>query len=122
MIEVTIPQPADFINANQRLNRWRKAELTAAWRGAAKVAARGLAPVAGRVRIVATVHKSHGRQYDAGNYYPTAKAAVDGLRDAGVLIDDSNRYVVGPDMRDGGKSASPNLHLTITEIATEGES
>ena len=122
MIEVTIPQPIEWLNSNDRLHHMVKARRVAAWRGTAKLAARGLAPIEGRVRIVATVYKRHGRQYDAGNYYPTAKACVDGLRDAGVLVDDSNRYVVGPDMRHGGKSAEPCLHLTITEITTEGES
>jgi hypothetical protein len=35
------------------------------------------------VRIIATVHKTRGGRWDAGNLYPTAKAIVDGLVDAG---------------------------------------
>lgn len=111
---IVVPQRADWLNSNDRLHRMVKANRTAAWRGAAAIAARGIAPIEGRVRIVATVRKAHGRRYDAGNYYPTAKACVDGLRDAGVLAEDDNAHVVGPDMRDGGKSASPSLTLTIT--------
>lgn len=30
---------------------------------------------------------------DPGNSFPTAKAAIDGLRDAGVLTDDSGKFV-----------------------------
>lgn len=31
---------------------------------------------------------------DTGNNYPSVKAAIDGLRDAGVLVDDTSEYVL----------------------------
>lgn len=44
------------------------------------------------VDIVVSVTKKRGR-FDAPNYYPTVKAVLDGFVDAGLLNDDSNKYV-----------------------------
>jgi hypothetical protein len=68
------------------------------------------------VHIVATVHKTRGGRWDAGNLYPTAKAVVDGLVDAGVIFDDSNEYVVGPDLRAGEKRAAACVVLSVNVI------
>lgn len=110
-----IPAPDEWINANDRMHHMVKARLTKAWRWAACVAAKDarLPTFDQRVHITAHVHKLHGRQYDATNWAPTAKAAVDGLRDAGVLVDDSNKHVVGPDMR-AGERATGRAYLTLT--------
>ena len=96
--------PTSLLSANDRdgwrvrsgkIKRWRTA--TAAQALAAKHPA---APIP--CRIVVVVHRSHNRgRFDAGNYQPTAKAIVDGLVDARVLVDDANAYVTGPDVRPG---------------------
>jgi hypothetical protein len=48
------------------------------------------------------------------NFYPTAKAIVDGLIRYGMCADDSNEYVEGPYLHEGGKGPAA-LVLTITE-------
>lgn len=116
--ELTIPAPCAFINSNDRGGSWhKKARLTREWRKAAHVWAleARIPKKLGHVHIVATIHKTSPNAYDAGNWYPTAKACVDGLKDAGVLIDDSNAYVTGPDMRPGARAEKACLVLTITE-------
>ena len=114
---VVIPAPCSFLTANQRHHWAVKAKLTAAWRDRAAWSAQAakLPAIEGRVHIMATVHRDTrlGR-WDVTNWAPTAKAAIDGLVDAGVLVDDSNRYVVGPDMRAGEARPTPALVLTIT--------
>lgn len=112
---IRIEAPTKFINSNQRLHPMAKAKLTAQWRTAACLAAQDAAPVATPVRIVAHVHKPRGGRWDPGNWYPTAKACVDGLVDSGLLADDSHREVEGPDMR-AGEKGEPALTLTITHI------
>lgn len=74
------------------------------------------------VRIIATVHlDTNPSRWDASNWLPTAKHCVDGLvlhskhGGADVLVDDSNRYVIGPDMRAGEQWADAALVLSITE-------
>ena len=114
-LELTIPAPCDWLNSNQRLHRLVHAKRTAAWRAAGKAAAE--VPFDVPVRIVCTVHKTRAGRWDAGNLYPTAKAIVDGLVDAGVIPDDSNEYVIGPDMRAGEKRAEPCVVVRVEAIA-----
>ena len=113
MLLVTVPAPCDWINSNQRLHRMVKAKRTATWRAAAKDAAADAGSFDGPVRIIATVHKTRGGRWDAGNLYPTAKAIVDGLVDAGVIPDDSNEWVTGPDMRAGAKTTEPCVVVAV---------
>lgn len=119
-LELTIPAPCDWINANQRLHWAEKARRTKAWRTAAHYIA-GAVPRRQRifttpVHIVCTVHKTRNGRFDVSNLAPTSKALVDGLVDAGVIPDDSNQWVTGPDMRAGEKRTTPAVHVLITEI------
>ncbi|MFS2091034.1 hypothetical protein [Paenarthrobacter nicotinovorans] len=111
-IIIDIPAPADFINSNQRIHRMQTAKLTKAWREAAAKAAQHVTTLTPPVHIYAHIWKPRGGRYDPGNLYPTAKACVDGLVDAGLLTDDDHTRVIGPDMRHGGKG-NPQLILII---------
>lgn len=108
-----------WINSNERYGHWAvRAEKTRAWRLVAKIAAQnaGLPKGLERAHITCTVHKTTNRSYDAGNLSPTAKAIVDGLvSDYGLLPDDSNEHVVGPDMRPGEKRDQAGITITIKE-------
>jgi crossover junction endodeoxyribonuclease RusA len=93
-----------WISANQRGHWTTRAKLTAGWRQAAGWLARQAGvPALGQTRIVAELEMVPRRRVriDPANYAPTAKAAVDGLVDAGIWPDDSSGWVVGPDMRLG---------------------
>ena len=115
VLELWIPAPAGWINLNHRMHWAVKAKLTKAWRLAARVHAQnaGLPKGFEHVRIEAHVVKSTARAYDAHNLTPTGKAIIDGLVDYGLVPDDTNRYVVGPDMREGGKGV-PGIRVMIT--------
>lgn len=54
-----------------------------------------------RVRVVATLHTRTNTRLDPANSYPTIKALVDGLTDAGLWADDDSEHLIGPDMRRG---------------------
>lgn len=119
-LTLTIPAADEWINSNQRLHRMELARRTRAWRYAAYNKALPIdAMFEGPVRIVATIHKTRAGKWDAGNLYPTAKAIVDGLVDAGLFIDDSNEYVTGPDMRAGEKQATACVVIDVR--LTEGD-
>lgn len=113
-----IPQAADWINANDRGHWAKRAQLTRAWRHAAGFTARRhKIPRFESAHIIATIHKATGRGYDASNLQPTLKAIVDGLVDAGVLDDDDNSRLIGPDARMGEKiPVNPGVMLTITPM------
>lgn len=117
--QLEILAPCDWINSNHRSHRMEVAKRTAAWRKAALVAAASdlaWTPFRTAVHITATVHKTRAGRWDAGNLYPTAKACVDGIVSAGVLVDDSNEYVIGPDMRAGAKRDTACVVITIEAI------
>jgi crossover junction endodeoxyribonuclease RusA len=79
------------------------------------VAASGLPPVVGQVRILAFISKERGGRWDPNNLWPTVKAAVDGIVDAGLLVDDDHEHLVGPDMRRGPKGPA-KLTLEIVPV------
>jgi len=114
-ITLDIPAPCDFINSNQRLHRMAQAKLTKTWRQASATAAHGLEPFTTQVHIIAHIFKPRGGRWDPNNLWPTVKAAVDGLVDAGLLADDDHKHLIGPDMRAGGKG-NPEIVLEIREV------
>lgn len=128
---VALPAGLRLLNANQRLHYRRRAEITAALRGAAMEAAtenpslhKALTaanpdPVFQRAHIIGVLHPGDRSRRDPANWYPSFKAGVDGLVDAGVLEDDDNTHVVGPDMRLGHVVKGSRIVLHIRELAPE---
>ena len=114
IVTIDIPAPCDFLNSNQRIHRMAQAKLTKTWRAAAANAAADIAPLNPPVHITAHIWKPRGGRYDPNNLWPTIKAAVDGLVDAGLLTDDDHTRVIGPDMRHGGKGPA-RIIIQITE-------
>lgn len=125
---ILIPAPTKWMNANQRHGHWsERSGPTKLWRDAAKVLAhQARIPALDRVTITATVHRpDRRRNADAHNRYPTVKAVVDGLVDAGVLPDDCDRHLVSLTIQAGAsvdKRRYPLgvLELTITTTETGG--
>jgi len=99
----TIPD-SEWLTANGRYHWAVRQERTKALRERAKIESlnamrRGqLAPVFGRVHVIAGIQYRTSR-VDPANAYPTIKALIDGMTDAGIWEDDSAKYLVGPDMR-----------------------
>lgn len=114
---LTIPAPAPWLNANQRVDLRRQTPDRRAWRDAAHTwAIHDRLPKLQHARIVATLHFRDGRRRDPHNFYPTIKAVVDGLVDYGLLPDDSHPHLIGPDLRMGDVVTNPvhgRLVLTI---------
>ena len=107
-----------WLNSNDR-DHWRvTSPIRAEWRRlAAEAAADADLPVGlGRVEITGLIVKERAGTYDAQNFYPTAKAIVDGLMDHGLCVDDSNEYVTGPFLFPGPKGGA-SVVLTVTELS-----
>lgn len=114
---IVLEPPAPFINANSRNHFREKAALTKKWRAAAREAAFDLLPcTANRAHITCTVRFSDNRRRDVGNLFPTAKACLDGIVDAGLLEDDDDTRVIGPDMRREYPNGTPRVTITIREV------
>lgn len=97
---LTIPAPAGWLSANHR--RDRRAETTdrRAWRDAAGWRARAeKLPRLEKAHIVAWLFFGDKRRRDAHNYMPTLKATIDGIVDSGLIPNDDDAHLTGPDMR-----------------------
>lgn len=123
-IEFTFPAPAKLLNANQCLHHMARHRLTQMWRDAAQLHARSAVgpqiPTFERARIDVRIAFTVTRVRDIGNYYPTAKAIVDGLVDGrgkirglGVLPDDSDEYLDGPYLHNDGRTRGPVPVVTV---------
>jgi crossover junction endodeoxyribonuclease RusA len=115
---ITLEPPAAFINANDRMHYAPKAKLTKAWRDAARDAIlSGFYPDHyERAHITFAIRFPDNRRRDVGNFFPTAKACVDGLVEANLLNDDSDNHIVGPDMRRHIPNGTPLVTITISAL------
>jgi crossover junction endodeoxyribonuclease RusA len=118
---IVVDKIADYMNANDRPHKAVKWRQTREWRDHAEECARrsGVPPLTGVVRIVATVHINDRRRREVSNLFPTMKAAIDGFVSAGVLADDSDAHVIGPDPRRGYGSV-PCIVFELIEIGESG--
>ena len=93
-LKVPLVNERPALSANQRLHWRRKAELVAMVRDSVAWRARE-AHIGAREHIVVRLHfaPQDKRRRDASNLMPTHKAAVDGLVVAGVVRDDTSRWV-----------------------------
>jgi hypothetical protein len=107
----------ELLNANQRLHWAPKARITKTIRDAAHILTRqAKVPRLESARIVCVYEPNDQRRRDRSNWHPSAKAAVDGVVDAGVLADDSDRYLDGPHIKIGEVHPRGRLVLHITEV------
>jgi hypothetical protein len=108
--------------ANMRKNRWAKARITKQIRSDAAALARsqGLPQIGQRVDVLGVQHPAPGkRTIDSENIAPLVKATIDGLRDAGVLRNDSPKYVRTVAYTTGPRVPGGQLVLQIT-LSGEG--
>lgn len=111
----------NVLNANQRLHHQAQAKIVKILRHAGYINARAQnLPTFTSANFLVHVAYPDRRKRDVLNLYPTAKAIIDGMVDAGVLADDNDDFLTGPDMR----RAAPRLSgipgvFTFTFTITE---
>lgn len=111
--------PAMFVSANKRFGHWgERYRVHEHWRSLAAWRFRQVwkDPPLEKVRVVVTFHFPDRRRRDPHNYVPhVLKPVIDGMVDAGVVVDDSGRYVVGPDVRLGDARPAPGKFVVRVE-------
>jgi len=123
-LALDVPRPW-LLNANVKLH-WRRRGERAAWlRAAARAHASQLrmrAPLEGKVRCEVLIAWPDRRRRDVHNVMPTVKPCIDGIVDAGVLQDDSDRHLLGPDLRVADELCDSQYacRLTFTFTAVTG--
>jgi crossover junction endodeoxyribonuclease RusA len=117
--KLSLPPGTLLINANETLHWRKRAELIKSIRRTAWATARqAKLPALQRAHIFYVFHPDTkgSRRRDSGNWSPSAKAAIDGLVDAGLLPDDNHTRLLGPDPRMGPPIARSQLVLYITDL------
>ncbi len=127
-----IPLPAGMalLNANGRVHHRVRHERTKELRAAAMeavsecpdlmdaLAAAKPGSLFQRAHVLGVLHPATAdRRRDPANWYPSFKAAVDGLVDAGLFDDDDHTRVVGPDMRLGRVVKGGQIVLVVSGLA-----
>lgn len=114
VIKTRIRQPELPPSPNDRIH-WRQlGPITKGWRDAACEAARGI-PEQARIRISAVLYRRALGVSDADNDMARLKPVADGLRDAGVIANDTRGYVEwGPVTEERG---TPGVLLIVEATA-----
>ncbi|MFF8953855.1 hypothetical protein ACF09I_34415 [Streptomyces sp. NPDC014940] len=122
---IALPVGLPLLNANQRMHHHDRRRITARIRAAAHeavtespalmdaLAAAKPGPLFQRAHVLGVIHPGSNRRADPANLYPSFKACVDGLVDAGLFEDDDHTRVVGPDMRLGRVVKRGQLVLVV---------
>ncbi|MFF2650555.1 hypothetical protein [Streptomyces sp. NPDC058045] len=125
---VLLPAGLPLINSNQRIHHHMRAQRTRLIRDAAHQATTEHAELMtaltaatpgalfGRAHVLGILHPPSNRRADPANWYPSFKAAIDGLVDAGLLDDDDHEHLVGPDIRLREKRKGGQLTLIISGL------
>ena len=112
---VTLPAGMKLLNANDRVHWRTRARITKALREAAGYSARAAQiPQLDRATIQAVLHPHDKRRRDAHNWYPSFKAAIDGIVDAGVLPDDNGKHLIKVEVVLGTPVRHTQIALHIT--------
>jgi hypothetical protein len=126
---IELPARLPLLNSNKNLPLHDRRRVVARLRAAAKDAvgecpalldameAARPHPLFPRAHILGVLHPSTNGRRDPANWYPSFKAAVDGLVDAGLFEDDDHTRVLGPDMRLGAVRDQDQIVLVVRALA-----
>ena len=120
-VRIDLPWGAPPLSANQRMHWRTRAALTRELRDTARLLTRRLPRTD---RLVVTLHylPRNRRRRDALNVYPTVKALVDGIVDAGVVPDDDTEHVSTPEpVIHEPDGSGPKLWLDLHYPNTKGD-
>lgn len=93
-----IPQ-ALILTSNQRRHRMEEARIIKHLRIIGAAEARCHDPITTKAHLTVRIGWPTRRRRDAPNLWPTLKPLIDGTVDGGLLIDDDDEHLIGPDLR-----------------------
>jgi len=121
-VTLTFKIPHDkWLSSNQRLHWASKAKRTKWLRSESReftsnLLYPGIKPRRNTVQVTAHIGYPSNAKADPNNAAPTTKALIDGLVEAGIFMDDSHEWVLGPDHRRDTEKAPRGFHTVRLEI------
>lgn len=110
-VEFVIPRDL-WLSSNVQTHYRKKSKVVRELRARAALVGRGVtAPVP--VDVVAHIGYPTARKADPPNAWPTVKALLDGLTDAGVWPDDNSEYIPETAFRRGQKSPAGTYRVVL---------
>lgn len=110
-----------LLTANQRLHHMERARRSKLARNAGAMTVLAWnAPAMTRAHVTVTVSWPDGRRRDVHNLFPTIKAHIDGFVDAGLLPDDDDKHLIGPDLRVSGERSIARTVRFVYEFEEVG--
>lgn len=116
-LKLTVENGRKWLSLNDRDHFRARAVKVKAWRTYAEQAARAAGvPTLARATITGHIYKNRAGRYDPHNLFPTLKACIDGIVDAGVLADDDHTHLRAA-LEHGGidRTQPPHIIITIRE-------
>lgn len=122
---IELPASQELLTSNT-LGNWGKRHRigTPIKNAVITLARKAKIPHLDRISIVVEFQPPTGRSrvvLEAHNLGPSAKPAIDGLTQAGVITDDSDKYVAEVTFRSGPKHPGGRIVLIITELLPTDE-
>ncbi|HFU3818978.1 TPA: hypothetical protein ACGO74_000179 [Streptococcus suis] len=110
----------EMLNANDRMNWAQKAKITAYLRHAAFLkVSEGKYTTHTKKRpcgLLVTIYAPTKRRMDPPNFYPTVKALIDGMTDAGIWTDDNHEVIKFMTFEYGGLSGLKDKYRIEIEV------
>jgi crossover junction endodeoxyribonuclease RusA len=95
---VEMPVGIQLMNANDREHWSKRAKVSSLLRTTARAQCKSIPKGLQKVKIKAIYYAPDNRRRDVSNLFPSCKAIVDGIVDAGVIKDDNDKYVTSLEM------------------------
>ncbi|MGT2800687.1 hypothetical protein [Streptococcus marmotae] len=113
-------QRKEMLNANDRPHWTQKAQITAYLRRIAVLKGQEYKTIPYTKKrpcgLVVTICAPTKRRMDPPNFYPTVKALVDGLTDAGIWSDDNHEVIRFMTFEYGGLSGVKGKYKIVIEV------
>lgn len=110
----------EMLNANDRMSWARKAKITAYLRQIGRLNVfKGKYTTYTKKRpcgLLVTIYAPTKRRMDPPNFYPTVKALIDGMTDAGIWTDDNHEVIKFMTFEYGGLSGLKDKYRIEIEV------
>jgi len=111
-----MPPGLELLNANDRIHYKQRAKKTERLRSEAFRTVGKHPMTFGKVQVVCIFRAPDNRIRDTANLYPSFKAILDGLVDAGVIHDDNDKFVTSFTLQRGDNLPRVKYGQLILEL------